>query len=78
MFSHSGMIEAQSSIVNIQDLEADIVQDMVKYIYSGRVSLLLFIFKDYRLRRAPRGTWGSTFNFSFKKEEKKIRGGGNF
>ena len=41
MFSHSGMIEAQSSIVNIQDLEADIVQDMVKYIYSGRVSLFL-------------------------------------
>ena len=37
MFSNN-MLEAQSSIVNIQDLDADIVEDMVKYIYSGRVS----------------------------------------
>lgn len=37
MFS-AGMLESQSSIVNIQDLDADIVEDMVKYIYSGRVS----------------------------------------
>eukprot|EP00088_Acartia_fossae_P068928 TRINITY_DN8858_c0_g1_i1.p1 TRINITY_DN8858_c0_g1~~TRINITY_DN8858_c0_g1_i1.p1 ORF type:complete len:394 (+),score=91.00 TRINITY_DN8858_c0_g1_i1:45-1226(+) len=40
MFSHSSMLEAQSSIVNIEDLDADVVQDMIKYIYSGRTTSL--------------------------------------
>ena len=46
MFSNN-MLEAQSSIVNIQDLDADIVEDMVKYIYSGRVSNNSF-FHDHK------------------------------
>ena len=40
MFTHD-MSENRSSKVNIVDLDPDIVYDMISYIYSGRVSLVL-------------------------------------
>jgi hypothetical protein len=54
MFTHD-MEETRKSKVNIVDLDSDTVQDMIIYIYSGRVSLLSVVYKyiGKHLSRSP-------------------------
>ena len=42
LLNNSRTSETIPNLIHMQDLDADIVEDMVKYIYSGRVSLTLF------------------------------------
>ena len=41
MFIHN-MTEAQEKIIDIEDLDIETVRDMLKYMYAGKVMMLLY------------------------------------